>query len=160
MVWLLPIDKLNSSDFDFFKSETIMKVRIVPSQISLVLPLMLGILFFAWKEKVTNPQFQPEITNATDNFQFQVTAISNVSQTLRYAWNNTGTVANVNQSCSMTGGTATLTITDASGNQVYSRNMSDNGTFVTSTGIAGSWTIQAVLSKCSGTLNFRAQKRT
>jgi hypothetical protein len=31
---------------------------------------------------VTNPQFQPEISNATDNFQFQATGVANVTQTL------------------------------------------------------------------------------
>lgn len=135
-----------------------MKVQLVPFRIARVLPLVLVILLFACKEKVTSPQFQPEITNAVDNFQFQVTGINNISQTLRYTWQNTGTFADVNQSCSVSGGTATLVIQDAAGKQVYSRNLSDNGTYVTSTGTTGNWTIQLVLSRCSGTLNFRVQK--
>lgn len=136
-----------------------MKLRCAFVLFTPALAFLLLLLSFGCGENATSPQFQPEITNATDNFQFQVTAINNISQTLSYSWSNTGTVANVNQSCSITGGTATLTIQDASGNQVYSRSLSDNGTFVTNTGTTGSWTIQLILSRCSGTLNYRVQKR-
>lgn len=109
-------------------------------------------------DNVIGPQFEPEITNTTDNFQLQVTDISNITQTLTYTWQNTGTIANVNQSCSITGGTAMLSIDDAAGNQVYSKDLNDNGTFITTTGTAGNWTIHVILSNCSGTLNFRVQK--
>ena len=105
------------------------------------------------------PQFQPEISNIADNFQFQATGVTNVTQNLQYTWQNTGTVANVNQACSITGGTATLTIRDGGGTQVYSKNLSENGTFVTSAGTTGGWTIIVSLSNLNGTLNFRVQKR-
>ena len=105
------------------------------------------------------PQFQPEISNIPDNFQFQATGVTNVTQTLQYTWQNTGTIANVNQACSITGGAATLTIKDNGGTQVYSNNLSQNGTFVTNAGTTGNWTIIVSLSNLNGTLNFRAQKR-
>jgi len=105
------------------------------------------------------PQFQPEISNIQDNFQFQATGVTNVSQNLQYTWQNTGTVANVNQACSITGGTATLTIRDSGGTQVYSNDLSQNGTFVTNAGTTGGWTITVSLSNLNGTLNFRVQKR-
>ena len=105
------------------------------------------------------PQFQPEISNIADNFQFQATAVTNVTQTLQYTWQNSGTIANVNQACIITAGTATLTIKDSSGTQVYSNNLSQNGTFVTNAGTTGNWTIIVSLSNLNGTLNFRAQKR-
>jgi hypothetical protein len=56
-------------------------------------------------------------------------------------------------------GTATLMIFDSAGKEVYSRNLSENGTFVTGAGATGGWTIQLVLNNCNGTLNFRAQER-
>jgi len=71
---------------------------------------------------------------------------------------NTGTMADVNQATSPSGGSATLTIRDADGTQVYSRGLSDNGTFQTNTGSSGDWTIVIELSGADGTFNFRVQK--
>jgi hypothetical protein len=102
--------------------------------------------------------FQPEIANTQNNFQLQATKISNVSTTLTYNWQNTGTTANVNQSCSITSGGASVTISDANGAQVYSHDLSANGTFTTATGATGTWVIRVTLSSMSGTLNFRVQK--
>ena len=106
-----------------------------------------------------SPRFQPQVNNATDNFQFQTTGITNVTQTLEHVWTNTGTSANVNQACSITAGTATLRIFDEPGNLVYDRDLRDNGTFVTAFGPAGNWRIRVILSNTDGTLNFRVQKR-
>jgi hypothetical protein len=50
------------------------------------------------------------VTNATDDFQFQVSDLKDVTQTLTCSWSNTGDSANVNQASSLTGGSATLTI--------------------------------------------------
>ena len=107
-----------------------------------------------------SPRFQPEISNVTDNFQFQATAMTNVSQTLTYTWQNTGISANVNQASSVTGGSADVLIRDAQSTVVYTANLATNGTFVTNNGTAGAWTIQVALSGCNGTVNFRVQKRT
>ncbi len=105
-----------------------------------------------------NPQFQPQVTNQADNFQFQTTGITNITQTLTYTWQDSGTAANINQACSITAGTATLTILDANGAQVYSASLANNGTFSSTSGASGAWTIKVVLSGVSGTLNFRVQK--
>ena len=105
-----------------------------------------------------NPQFQPQVTNQTDNFQFQTTGITNIAQTLTYSWQDSGTAASVNQACSILGGTATLTILDANGTQVYSASLANNGTFPTTSGVSGAWTIKVILKGVSGTLNFRVQK--
>ncbi len=106
-----------------------------------------------------NPQFQPQVSNLADNFQFQATGVTNVTQTLQYSWQDSGTGASINQACSITGGTATLTLLDANGTQVYSASLANNGTFQTSpAGVSGAWTIKIVLTGVNGTLNFRAQK--
>jgi len=102
--------------------------------------------------------FQPEINNAADNFQFQATALKNVTTTVQYTWQNSGTAATVNHSSAVTGGSATLTIKDANGTAVYSGALVASGTPATSTGVAGGWSIQVVLTGVSGTLNFRVQK--
>ena len=111
-------------------------------------------------DNTLSPQFQPEITNNTDNFQFQATGVTHVSQTLTYTWSNTGTAANVDQSCAITQGSATVQIRDNQGTLVYNRTLADGGTFVTSTGVAGTWSIRVTLNNVDGTLNFRAQKKT
>jgi hypothetical protein len=104
------------------------------------------------------PQFQPQVINNVDSFSFQVTGVQNASSTLNYSWQNSGTTATVNQSASISGGSATLVILDASGTQVYSQSLSANGTFVTAAGTTGLWTIRVVFSGTNGTVNFRSDK--
>jgi len=104
------------------------------------------------------PSNQPEVSNLQDNFQFQASNLTGTTQTLSYTWANTGTSANVNQSGTVSGGTATLTIRNPAGDQVYSRDLSATGTFTTSTGSPGNWLIEVRLISVTGTLNFRVQK--
>ena len=125
---------------------------------TLTLCLLLALAVGCGSESALNPAFQPQVSNQPDNFQFQSTGVTNVTQTLQYTWQNTGTTANVNQATIVNSGSATLTIRDSVGVQVYSRNLADNGTFSTSVGSSGSWTIQIVLTGMSGTINFRVQK--
>ena len=108
---------------------------------------------------VIGPSNQLEVTNATDNFQFQASNLVDITQSLAYTWTNTGTQANINQSGSLAGGTALLIVRDPSGNEVYRRSLSETGSFVTGTGAAGAWRIELRLSKLTGVVNFRVQKR-
>jgi hypothetical protein len=106
-----------------------------------------------------NPNFQPQVSNQPDNFQFQSTGVTNVSQTLTYTWSNSGIAATVNQATTVTAGQAVIAIKDSSGNQVYSAGLQNNGTFDTATGQTGNWTIIVQLTNYSGTINFRVQKK-
>ena len=109
---------------------------------------------------VLAPKFQPQVVNSIDDFQFQVTGVTGATQTLNYSWRNTGTQANVNQACSISGGSATLVLRDSTGAQIYSRSLVDNGTFVSLAGAPSACSMLVVLSNVSGTINFRAQKKT
>jgi hypothetical protein len=102
--------------------------------------------------------FQPQINNVADNFQFQATGVTGATWTYTYSWSNSGDSATVNQATTVTGGSATLTISDPNGVQVYSQSLSANGTFGMSKGIAGTWTIKVVFTNYDGTVNFRVQK--
>jgi hypothetical protein len=102
--------------------------------------------------------YQPQINNLADNFQFQATGVQNVTWTYTYTWANSGDSATVNQATTVTGGSATLTISDNNGTQLYSQSLSANGTFGMVKGVHGNWTIKVVLTNFSGTVNFRAQK--
>jgi hypothetical protein len=105
------------------------------------------------------PSNQPEIANITDNFQFQASNLIGTTQTLVYSWTNTGTAANIDQSGAISSGQATVTIRDSSNAQVYSGDLKNTGTFVSSTGASGTWRIEVRLNDVTGTLNFRVQKR-
>ena len=102
--------------------------------------------------------FQPQINNAPNNFQFQATGVTNLTATFTYTWSNSGDSATVNQATTITAGSATLQIADQNGTQMYSQSLSGNGTFGTAKGVTGSWTIKAVFTNYSGTVNFRVQK--
>ena len=106
------------------------------------------------------PSNQPEIANATDNFQFQASSLSHTTQTFTYSWVNTGTTANVNQSGTLSAGDATLTLRDAANVQVYSGDLKNTGTFISSPGASGTWRIEVRLNDVTATLNFRVQKRS
>ena len=109
-------------------------------------------------DNVIGPGNQLQVTNAPDDFQFQVSDLNNVTQTLTYNWSNTGDSANVNQASSLTGGSATLTIRGPTGGVLYQSGLQNNGTFHTQKGAGGTWQIQVALSEADGTLNFRVQK--
>jgi hypothetical protein len=102
--------------------------------------------------------FQPEVLNTVDSFEMQATELSQVSTSLSYGWENTGTTANVNQATVLSAGNATLVLRDAMGTTVYTKDLTENGTFVTAAGEPGTWTVLVQLSACSGTLNFRSEK--
>lgn len=107
----------------------------------------------------TGPGVEPEIRNNPDNFEFQVSSLSNYSGTLTYDWSNSGVAASVDHSSALTGGTATLVLQDDAGTTVYTHDLADDGTFISSDGIAGTWRIRVVFDDADGTINFRVQKR-
>jgi hypothetical protein len=93
-----------------------------------------------------------------DNFQFQATGVTNATWTYTYNWSNSGDSATVNQATTVTAGSATLTVFDKNGTQLYSQSLSANGTFGMTKGLAGAWSIKVVFTNYSGTVNFRVQK--
>lgn len=103
--------------------------------------------------------FEPQITNATDNFQLQATEVTDVGTVLQYTWENTGTQASVDHSTTTAGGNAVVSIRDASGATVYDQGLAPSLNEDTASGSTGNWTIVVTLSEYSGTLNFRVQKK-
>ena len=133
-----------------------MRFRSRPSRLSLLVALV-GATGSAGCSDPLAP-FEPEVTNATDNFQLQATGVTALTSTLTYSWVNTGTRATVNHSTTTSEGTAHLTIRDASGTVVYDEDLVPSLNEPTTAGTAGNWTIQLRLTSYSGTLNFRVQK--
>ena len=123
--------------------------------------MTLALLAFACGDSnPIGPSNQPEIGNNTDNFQFQASNLSGTTQTLSYSWQHTGTIANVNQSGAVSAGDARLILRDGAGNAVYDVDLKNTGTFMSSSGTAGTWRIEVRLRDVTGTLNFRLQKRS
>src|SRR4249920_1882073 len=89
----------------------------------------------------TEPGIQPQVTNAPDNFQYQVSNVQNFTGTRVYSWQNTGAKASVNQATTITSGSIMLVIEDAGGTEMYNQSLAVNGTVDTGVGTAGLWTI-------------------
>ena len=117
-----------------------------------------GIVLAACSDGTTAPGRDPEIINTTDNFQYQITDIQGFSGTQSYSWSNTGTTATVDQSASVASGSVSLVLLDATGAQVYSRSLADNGTYSSSAGTAGIWTVRVTYNAADATVNFRVDK--
>ena len=103
---------------------------------------------------------QLEVTSATDQFQFQLTALDQVTDSRSYDWQNTGAKATVDVSQEITGGSAILTIRDANGDVMYQADVADDSDGSTPEGAPGIWQIEVVLTNTTGTFNFRVQKAT
>jgi len=102
--------------------------------------------------------FQPEVTNASDNFQLQATGVTSVTHTRTDTWQNSGTRATVNHSTTTVAGVTRLIIRDAAGTVVYDKALMPSLNEPTATGLAGNWQIELTLTSYSGALNFRVQK--
>ena len=116
------------------------------------------VLLVACGDSATAPGRDPEIINSADNFQYQITDIQDFSGTQVYSWQNTGTTATVNQAAAVAAGSATLVLRDANGVEVYNRSLAENGTFASSAGAAGTWTVRVTYSGADATVNFRVDK--
>ena len=110
----------------------------------------------------TAPGIEPQITNLSDAFSYQVSSIQNFTGTYSYSWQNTGTIAKITHASDAGAtGSATLTVRDADGTQVYSGQLVSSGEPLTEpAGVAGDWTIAIVYSDYSDTqVNFGVLKQ-
>lgn len=108
------------------------------------------------------PGIQPQITNITDTFNYQITSLDHVTGSYDYTWQNTGTLAKVSHASNAgSTGTATVTLRDASGTVVYSGELATSGEPVSSpAGVAGAWTITVAFADYTNTqVNFAVLKQ-
>lgn len=134
-------------------------MKIVPIRVAVC---MLPLLVFVASCGGSNPtqplsNFQPEIVNTADNFQFQATALTQVGATVSTPWQNSGTQATIDHSSAITAGTTLLQIFDADGTEVYSDSLQASASGLTAVGTTGSWQVVVTLTDVDGTLNFRVQ---
>ena len=123
--------------------------------------ILIASLFISCEENQENQlaDFELELSNKKDEFAIQVSDMINVSEIVEYTWCNSKNKASVDQSTVTKNGSANVLIFDASSNQVYSRDLNEDGNFDTDTGDSGNWKIRIELSGADGTMNFRVQKK-
>lgn len=122
--------------------------------------LSLAMVMACAEGNVLGPDNQLEVANPADNFQFQVSNMDRVTETLTYTWENTGTQATVDISQAITEGNALLVISDADGTLVHQDDIASDNDTDTAVGVPGTWTIEIRIQQASGTFNFRVQKKT
>ncbi|HKH91935.1 MAG TPA: hypothetical protein VKA54_09030 [Gemmatimonadaceae bacterium] len=103
--------------------------------------------------------FQPEVINLRNDFALQATGLLDFTDDIQYAWVSDGTAASVTQSPTLLTGTAILFVLDGAGTQVYQRSLAENGTFATTTGVPGTWTVRLRFEEANGNTSFRLVKQ-
>jgi hypothetical protein len=106
----------------------------------------------------TSPNDPVDIENRTDAFDFRMSEVSDFSGTYRYLWQNTGTTATLNRTVAVTSGIGTIEIQDADNAIVFSGPVTQTGTITTSAGRAGNWTVNVLLVRVAGRLEFTVRK--
>jgi hypothetical protein len=119
---------------------------------------MFGVVLVAACSDPAGPTYSPVVTNNTDDFQLQATDVTGTTLEAVYTWQNTGTAATVTHATLAGNGFARVLIFDGAGTLVYEATLQSTGSVATAVGVAGSWTIELILTGFSGTLNFRVQK--
>ena len=107
------------------------------------------------------------VTNNADNFFFVGQTFDRATTTtLRYEWQHTGTVARVAQGGAVQSvgtaggltGSASVTIRDASGTQVYAHDLREELVDTTAAGAPGNWTVDLAFTGVLGNAIFEAVK--
>ena len=106
----------------------------------------------------TLPKFEPQVINLPNDFGLQVSALDQVTEEVEYTWRNDSTTTSVVQAPTNLTGDAVLFILDSAGTQVYQRSLAENGTFTTTAGAPGQWTVRLRLTEASGGLSLRLKK--
>ncbi len=121
-----------------------------------VLALAAIVSLAACSEESASP-FSPVVANLSETFELHAAGVDNATATEEYTWSNSGTMANVDQATIVSSGSASLVILDSSGTTVYTRDLSEGGTFFTEEGVSGSWTIRVTVAGYTGDMDFSVE---
>lgn len=109
-------------------------------------------------DNIIGPENQLLVSLDPDNFQFKVSNLARVSQSVGYTWVNTGVSASVSNSSNLIGGTTSVTVRGPTGTVLYQSDLLTNGASSTMTGTAGNWEILFTFSKTDGNVTFQLQR--
>jgi hypothetical protein len=125
-------------------------------RVSIVFALIFGI---QCTKNTLEPKLDPQIINQSDLFEFKIVDIRSIDQQLVYQWQNNGITANIFNGSEITEGSGTMKIMDFGGTEVFSENLAAGGDFFSSSGESGKWMIELNLTKVSGTVHVRVERR-
>lgn len=98
------------------------------------------------------------VMNDPNQFSLHIGTVENFSHRLQYRWVNQGTKATVRQAASITGGSATVEVRDATGQRLHSKSLSESGSFVTAAGKPGTWRVDLILAHATGSVTFEVRR--
>ena len=102
--------------------------------------------------------YDTKVVNNTNNFSLQVADIKHVNKSSEYDWENEGTKAEIQLSCTIDDGSGTIKIKDNDGNIVFSNELDEIGVFESDEGTSGMWKIIFEFNDASGSLNVNVKK--
>ena len=111
--------------------------------------LLLVALSACGESSIFGPDNQLQVSNNADQFHLQAQTIAAQSGTETYSWVvSTATASVSHANAALTAGTATVTILDADGAEVYGASLGEasNGEAVTAEGAIGTWTVIVTMS--------------
>ena len=94
-----------------------------------------------------------DVLNQPDDFELRVSAMADLSETLAYDWENSGTRARVEQQSALTDGDATLLIEDAAGTIVHAFDLAPDGHLLTEAGVPGTWRVTIAFDDTDGSVH-------
>lgn len=100
---------------------------------------------------------QLAVSNVTDQFDLALTSAGR-TDTLRYAWPNTGTTAAIQAAINRAAGSVTLTVRGSTGTMRYQSGLETAGNFVSAADSAGTWLVEVALTGFVGQLSLHIQK--
>jgi hypothetical protein len=113
----------------------------------------------------TGPFANLSATNNADDFLFVAQTFGrSVTTTLRYTWQHSAPVAQVIQGLGLgsplgpISGTATLTIRDGAGTQLYTHDLKENLSDTTIAGVPGDWALELIFVSINGDIVFNVRK--
>ena len=119
--------------------------------------MLVGSLVLSGCTVSNSPGGQDAVSNQDNNFSYSTNA-GMTTKTENFEWTNSGSKAAVHWSMNMGMGSASLTVKDAAGKQVFTKSFSGTGqqasSQTTTTGEAGEWTITVKLTGASGQIAF------
>lgn len=114
--------------------------------------LVLVALSACGDSSIFGPDNQLQVSNNVDAFSLQAQSIADQSGTDSYDWViSTATASVSHANAPLTAGTATVTILDADGVEVYTAALSDasNGETITASGAVGTWTVIVTMTNAT-----------
>ena len=97
------------------------------------------------------------VMNEPGIFSLRIGSLEDISHRRRYEWINAMGKATVRQASSVKSGVARIEVRDGAGIIVYSKSLSQKGSFATAAGKPGIWRILLVLDHATGSVMFEVK---